>query len=58
MNALEDLVYNGLSLAAVLRKYHLDDKEPLNIVDERRATVSNETVVRTRTIQNLAEVLM
>jgi len=35
MNALDDLVYNALSLKEVLHKYQLDDRIGLDVVDER-----------------------
>ena len=35
MNALDDLVHNGLDLRTVLSKYQLNGKRGLDIVDER-----------------------
>jgi hypothetical protein len=52
MNALNDLVYNGLPIEVVLRKYKLENG--LNITDKRLPAARGASG---RVITNLAEIL-
>ena len=52
MGALNDLVYNGLPIEVVLRKYQLE--RGLNLTDKRLPT---SRAAPARVITNLAEVL-